>query len=1126
MKSKIFLLALFAQLFSITASAMLRLMESITNSLVQQKVLFKEKRVNEPEETLYWQDVVRQQPEGYFDDGNGNIIVTTAEGLAWWAANVSVYSQFNLIIDSDIDLSGRLWRPVDLNGASSYKNINGRGHVISNMRIIENNYDIEHDNCAGFLSAFYGDTIQDIVFKDPIIKSNACKTGTLAGKMHASRIINCGVVDGVILTNSNSTGGLIGEMDGLNNKNGGNQELFNSFANCQITSTGDRTYQIGGIVGLSRSAIIRNCYSSGHLINADYDYGGISAMNYEVTIANCYYTNQSYNEYFDGTSLVENYSHIQEDNNLLDTPVKIYDVICGDLSTALNRYVECENTGLRTWISDTSINGGCPVFGTLQKIICPNVANLHAENKIINGINTLDLSWDANGSVSSWIVRYYEKDSVLNSVNSISVNVNRIAIQGLSLGVTYKINVKPVCNDSISGGWGEGIEFLYELPYWSDVITSVPNGYSEDEHGNVYIHTAEGFAWLASRVNGLNGQKPCNYEGKKIMILSDIDLGGYRWMPIGLDREFPFCGNVNGCGKTIRNAHINENRDFVGIFGFVYLGKLSNITLQDIYVRGKNEVGGLCGSYASGYGWFNGFLYDDIIIDNCHMLNGYIHGTYYSGGILGRTQDLAGIKIRNCSASGNIYGWEGTGGIIGDWSTGRVWTLYDGIGQIHNCFSSANIYDYNDGQLYAGGIAAYSNGDVQNCYSFGNMNTQRSMTGQVLGGLGDGSASYLYRPDDSLSQNIVGSVCEGSTENNVSSFRKTQDIYVLNQNVIINNNEYTDLLSALNAWVDANNSEGQYRHWEADTDNINGGYPVFAPNYTLVYKIDGTIYYVSMLEPGTMLTLASEPTKEGYIFSGWSGLLEAMPANDVEITGGFYLYGDVNTDEEVDVVDVIDIARFVVATPSALFREKLADLNSDEIVNLGDAVMLINHIAGDQNFVKPMFAPSICADNDATLRLTKNGKAISLDMTNTRDYTAFQFDLYVSEDADVTQMQLNVQRKQTHSMLYNKVGNGRYRVAVLSPSNITLNDNEGEILSFIIDGETSANTSIQNLQFFDTKGNAYLFDAIGIDTETSLDSVVTINNNETGAVYDLQGRKLSKVQHGVNIVGGKALIVK
>jgi hypothetical protein len=294
-------------------------------------------------------------------------------------------------------------------------------------------------------------------------------------------------------------------------------------------------------------------------------------------------------------------------------------------------------------------------------------------------------------------------------------------------------------------------------------------------------------------------------------------------------------------------------------------------------------------------------------------------------------------------------------------------------------------------------------------------------------------------------------------------------------------------------------------------------------SHTLTYMVDGEVFKTSSVVYGTELTLEAEPTKNGYTFGGWSELPETMPAYDVEVTGRFYLYGDVNTDEEVDVVDVVDIARFVVATPSEKFREKLADLNADNNVNIGDAVTLVNYIAGDQNFVKEMFAPEQNTVADA-LSLTKDGKAIALNLANGRAYTAFQFDLYVPEDANITKMMLNSQRKQKHQLLYNKVEDGHYRVAALSISNNTFQGTEGELLSFVLDDEIGAEVEIDNIHFFDTRGNDYALDVIGIDQETG---VMSMQESETsGAIYDLQGRKLSKMQRGVNIVDGKKVIMK
>ena len=49
---------------------------------------------------------------------------------------------------------------------------------------------------------------------------------------------------------------------------------------------------------------------------------------------------------------------------------------------------------------------------------------------------------------------------------------------------------------------------------------------------------------------------------------------------------------------------------------------------------------------------------------------------------------------------------------------------------------------------------------------------------------------------------------------------------------------------------------------------------------------------------------------------------------------------DVNQDGEIDVVDVVDIARFVVGTPGDTFVEFIADLNNSGEVNVADAVVL------------------------------------------------------------------------------------------------------------------------------------------------------------------------------------------
>ena len=57
--------------------------------------------------------------------------------------------------------------------------------------------------------------------------------------------------------------------------------------------------------------------------------------------------------------------------------------------------------------------------------------------------------------------------------------------------------------------------------------------------------------------------------------------------------------------------------------------------------------------------------------------------------------------------------------------------------------------------------------------------------------------------------------------------------------------------------------------------------------YKLTYSVDGQEYKDFEVEYGTAITPEEEPTKEGYTFSGWSEIPKTMPANDVTITGSF-----------------------------------------------------------------------------------------------------------------------------------------------------------------------------------------------------------------------------------------------
>ena len=73
------------------------------------------------------------------------------------------------------------------------------------------------------------------------------------------------------------------------------------------------------------------------------------------------------------------------------------------------------------------------------------------------------------------------------------------------------------------------------------------------------------------------------------------------------------------------------------------------------------------------------------------------------------------------------------------------------------------------------------------------------------------------------------------------------------------------------------------------------------PTHKLTYIVDGEVYRTYDIEERATITPEPEPTKEGYIFSGWSEIPETMPNHDVTVTGTFTINSQ---DADVNYVDL------------------------------------------------------------------------------------------------------------------------------------------------------------------------------------------------------------------------------
>ena len=165
---------------------------------------------------------------------------------------------------------------------------------------------------------------------------------------------------------------------------------------------------------------------------------------------------------------------------------------------------------------------------------------------------------------------------------------------------------------------------------WTDNLTEQPSGYTVDDSGDVTISSAEGLAWLAVLVNGLDGHSATAFSGVTITLTADIDLSDHYWTPIGTSTSNYFKGTFDGGGHTISNLTIDTAASYVGLFGATSGAVIKNVTLDKPQVQ--NSAGG-----TSNTGALVGYMVDSSgTVEYCAVTNGSVSSAGKCvGGLIG-----------------------------------------------------------------------------------------------------------------------------------------------------------------------------------------------------------------------------------------------------------------------------------------------------------------------------------------------------------------------------------------------------------------------------------------------------------------------------------------------------------
>ena len=227
---------------------------------------------------------VKEGADGYVEDENGNVIISTAEGLFYFAKKVNAGNNFagkTVTLANNIDLNNEKWTPIGIfnDATTQFKGtFDGQNHAVTGLKVEES-----RKNGVGFFGKVYTGTIKNLTVEGSVSTSNCTYVGGIVGHGYAT-ITNCTFKGSVGSTDTMQVGGIAGSggftvtdcsvyadvtaecwADGIV----GNCQDGGAYTNCYVDGviSAEYTYWGGGAAGITPvplypSQVISGCYSN------------------------------------------------------------------------------------------------------------------------------------------------------------------------------------------------------------------------------------------------------------------------------------------------------------------------------------------------------------------------------------------------------------------------------------------------------------------------------------------------------------------------------------------------------------------------------------------------------------------------------------------------------------------------------------------------------------------------------------------------------------------------------------------------------------------------------------------------------------------------------------------------
>lgn len=441
-----------------------------------------------------------------------------------------------------------------------------------------------------------------------------------------------------------------------------------------------------------------------------------------------------------------------------------------------------------------------------------------------------------------------------------------------------------------------------------------------DPNSPYQITTAEQLLSMNSRLD------------KWFILMADIDLDisisseyNFHQSPIGTST--PFTGNFNGNDHCISNLHLSvngTNSDGLGLFGFVG----TNASIYDLQLIDPSIS--IVNSSLSCVGCLAGSAFQ-ASIRNCEITNASITGTAdKTGGVIGLAYEC---NIENCEITGFVTGGDYVGGMAGNTRDC----------QFSRCIVNATV----KGQYICGGLIGYDIthsqnmpwGVISNCSTSGQvLPNDEWLSGKVSGGLMGTNNSYVV--DSSSKMDVTGLYANGGLVG--ANYKEISSSYAFGTITSSGSNHY-------DGWIGTGGLVA-----------INGSYPTMAGGVITNCYASGNITAAEYggglagRNHGTIANSYSTGLITCNLYTG--GLTGANTGTvnqsywDIETSGMSESNGGTGLEskqmkqqESFEGWDFVKEWNIGENQTYPYLRTYLAgDLNSDNIVNLNDLVILSN----------------------------------------------------------------------------------------------------------------------------------------------------------------------------------------